>query len=340
MLKRVAGAVIAICSLVAISSASHAETLEQVIEGARKEGALLWYESLTRDEGEAILKDFQKAYPFVRKAEYLDVPGAQKTARITQEILAGGTTSDVFFNGASILQKFVDDGHGLPVDWKTLGVTVSELNTPSPYLISTASIVMGIIYNTNRVSAAEAPKTWDDVASERWRNRTAALSRGIAFAHLAPQMGEERMKDFVRKFGALKPKLSNNGYAIVQWVASGEIDMAVAFHHSAVTTIAKGAPMRFELLDPTPVSQLYGMALKQGKNPNTAKLFLAWFGSKDGAISHEKASLRGNINVPETEIAKMLKSHKISVHTAAEELANSQKLVMMDQELSRYLAGR
>ena len=74
---RQGGAVLAVLALAALSPA-RAETLDDVIAGAKKEGAILWYDSLPAEQGNAILQAFQKDYPFVAKAEYLEVPGSAK----------------------------------------------------------------------------------------------------------------------------------------------------------------------------------------------------------------------------------------------------------------------
>jgi hypothetical protein len=63
---------------------------EAVIEAAKAEGGLVWYDHYDRAAAEGIFAGFQHAYPFVKKAEFVDVPSAQKTAKIVQESMAGG----------------------------------------------------------------------------------------------------------------------------------------------------------------------------------------------------------------------------------------------------------
>jgi ABC-type Fe3+ transport system substrate-binding protein len=80
--------------------------------------------------------------------------------------------------------------------------------------------------------------------------------------------------------------------------------------------------------------------MKYGKNPNTARLFLAWLGTPEGAITFEKMTKRGNFFVDGTATAKFFKGHKMSYRTAEESIAQATKLTALEAEFSRKLAGR
>lgn len=49
---------------------SEAERTAKLVEGAKKEGKLLWYESMTVMQGNTMLKKFQEKYPFIKTALY------------------------------------------------------------------------------------------------------------------------------------------------------------------------------------------------------------------------------------------------------------------------------
>ena len=83
-----------------------------------------------------------------------------------------------------------------------------------------------------------------------------------------------------------------------------------------------------------------GGILKYGKNPNTARLFLSWLATPEGAITFEKMTKRGNFFVAGTETAKLLKDRKLSYFTSAESIAQAKKLNALEAAYSRELAGR
>ncbi|MCW5773578.1 MAG: extracellular solute-binding protein, partial [Rhodospirillaceae bacterium] len=318
-----AGAFVLLAAGAVTASRSAAETLDQVKAAAAKEGKVVWYDSLPRAQGDAILAEFQKAYPFIKTVEYLEVPGAAKTAKITQESRAGGPTADVTLDGPASGMRHQASGFLLSVDWKALGVTTSKERTPNQYLVAITTPLFGVLYNTNKVKPADVPKTYADLLDKKWEGRVGTWARAIGFVILAADWGEDKTADFVKKFSALKPKLFRSTYAAAQSVGAGEVDLIFAIHHTALPTIEKGAPVKWLFLEPVPVGPLYGVLLKYGKNPNAGKLLLAWLGSKEGALAYEKVAKRGNPFIPETETSKMLAGRKISMFDAETEVAKA-----------------
>ncbi len=317
-----------------------AETLDEVKAAAAKEGKVVWYDSLPRAEGDAILAEFQKAYPIIKSVEYLEVPGAAKTARITQESRAGGPTADVTLDGPASGMRHASSGFLHKVDWKALGVEMSKQRTPNEYLIAITTPLFGVLYNTSKVKDDEAPRSYDELVDAKWQGRVGTWSRAIGFVILAADMGEEKTTALVQKFSALKPKLYRSTYAAAQSVGAGEVDIIYGIYHTAIPTIEKGAPVKWRFLEPVPVGPLYGVLLKYGKNPNAGKLLLAWLGSKEGALAYEKVAKRGNPFIPETETSKMLKGKKISSFDVDTEVAKAQWYNDLEAKFGRMLQGR
>jgi iron(III) transport system substrate-binding protein len=319
---------------------SAAETLDQVKAAAAKEGKVVWYDSLPRAQGEAILHEFQKAYPFIKDAEYLEVPGAAKTAKVMQESRAGGPTADVILDGAASGMRNVSLGFVLPVDWKALGVAMSKERTPNKYLIAITAPLFGMLYNTNKVKESEAPKTYADLLDKKWQGRVGTWARAIGFVIIAADWGEDKTTDYVKKFAALKPRLYRSTYAAAQSVGAGETDIIFAIYHTSLPTIEKGAPVKWRFLEPVPVGPLYGVLLKYGEHHNAGKLLLAWLGSKDGAIAYENVAKRGNPFIPETKTAQMLKGKKLAMFDPETEVAKAKWYNALEAKYGRMLQGK
>lgn len=321
--------------------ARSAETLDAVIEGAKKEGALLWYEAFAREEGDIILKAFQSRYPFVRKLDYTEVPASQKQARFVQESLAGGPTTDVFLSSSAGLQEFVNQKLLIEADWKGLGVALSDMRTPTAFFHHYTTAAYVGLYNSNRVSAADAPKTWDDFLLPKWKGRVGTWSRPPGFVVLSTAWGEDRVRDYVRKLAALQPRLYGGTFQVAQAVGAGEVDIGMLGSYDAsMRILQKGAPLKMVTLDPTPLSPLYGAIARYGKNPNTAKLFVMWMGSTEGALAFEKVTFRGNHLVPETNTAKMIQGRNITLFKPGDEVARAAQLNKFENELATILQRR
>jgi iron(III) transport system substrate-binding protein len=324
----------------AVSTHAGAATGEAVIAAAKGESGLVWYDHYDRAAAEGTLAAFQRAYPFVKKTEFVDVPSAQKTAKIIQESMAGGPTADVLLNEASVQQSLFDRGLLLETDWAALGVATSPVMTPTPYMILALTPPYVVLYNTDLVKEADVPRSWDDTVDPKWKGHTGQWMRAAMFVNLLPAMGEAKARDLVVRLAALQPRLFDGQFPLSQAVGSGEISFAVTAYDSAVRIVEKGAPVKIVGLDPTPIGMISAGVLKYGRNPNTARLFLSWLATPEGAITFETMTKRGNYFVAGTETSKLLKDRKLSYFTPEQSIAQSKKLNALEVEFSRKLAGR
>jgi iron(III) transport system substrate-binding protein len=324
----------------AMPSLADAATREATVEAAKGESGLVWYDHYDHEAAEGIMGAFQRLHPFVKKVEFVDVPSAQKTAKIIQESMAGGPTTDVLLNDASTLQALVDRGLLLDADWAALGVATSPVMMPTPNMVLATTAAYVMLYNTDLVKEAEAPRSWDEVVDPKWKGRTGQWMRAALFTNLLPVMDEAKVRDILRRFVALRPRLFDGQFPMAEAVGSGEIALAVTSYDSSKRVIEQGAPVKMTALDPTPLGLICGGVLKYGKNPNTARLFLAWLATTDGAVTFEKLTKRGNFFVAGTETATLLKDRKLAYFTAKESIAQAKKLNALEAEFSRELAGR
>jgi iron(III) transport system substrate-binding protein len=317
-----------------------AQSRDAIIEGARKEAGIVWYEAFTRDEGHAILGEFQRQYPFVKTLDFLELPASQKQARFVQESLAGGPTTDVFLSSSAGLMQFVKQNFVREGDFVSLGVAPSEISTPNPYLIMyTTSIFVGV-YNSKRVSEADAPKSWDDLINPKWKGRTGAWSRAVMYSVLSSAWGVDKTRDYVRKLAAQAPRLYGGTFQVAQAIGAGEVDVGIGSYDATTRVSLKGAPVKMFALDPNPISLLYGCVARYGRNPNTARLLLTWLASKEGALAFEKVTHRGNHLIPETNSAKVVQGRNLAYNKAGEEIARSAELNALENEFAKLLQRR
>jgi iron(III) transport system substrate-binding protein len=324
----------------ALPGHGRAATRDEIIEAAQKESGLVWYDHYDRDAAEAILAAFKKTYPFVKKPEFVDTPSAQKTAKITQESTAGGPTADVLLNDAVVQQQLWERGFLLEADWGALGVPVSPTTTPTKYMLMALTPPYVVLSNNDQVKQTDIPRTWDDAVSEKWRGKTGHWMRASFFVGLLPALGEDKARDLVTKLAALKPRLFDGQFPLAQAIGSGEIAQGIVAYDSAIRIVEKGAPVTMTSIEPSTLSTICGSVLKHGRNPNTARLFLAWLATPEGAIKFESETKRGNYFVEGTATRKLLAGQKVSYHQPADAIAQSKKLNGLEVEFSRRLAGR
>lgn len=114
----------------------------------------------------------------------------------------------------------------------------------------------------------------------------------------------------------------------------------VGSYDASMHILQKGAPLKMVPLDPTPLSLLYGSVAKYGKNPNTAKLFVMWMASADGALTFEKVTFRGNHLVPETNTAKIIAGRNVTHFKPGEEVTHAKEYNALERALALILQRR
>src|SRR5262245_10466485 len=178
---------------------SRAAGADAVAAAAKSEKGLVWYDHYDHDEVQNIFKAFRSDNPTVQGTEFIDVPSAQKIARIMQESMAGGPTSDIILLEVNGLQALADRGFLVTADWAALGAPNSSTTIPSESMVLVATVINVTLYNTRIVSGAEAPKSWDDIVDPKWTGRTGHWLRVPEFPQLLPVLGEEKTRDLAKR---------------------------------------------------------------------------------------------------------------------------------------------
>jgi len=147
-----------------------------LIEGAKKEGRVVWYATLNINDSNALLSRFEQKYPFV-KTELLRAGSEQLLNRILTEDGAGRSALDlVNLTTINALKK-----RGLLQVHRS-----SEFSAyPQPfkdaesYWATLYNIYYVIGYNPKVVAPKDAPKDWDDFSRSQVERENRHGSRGI-----------------------------------------------------------------------------------------------------------------------------------------------------------------
>lgn len=274
------------------TGAAQADMHGDLAAKAADEPGVIWYESSQEDQADKIVAAFNETYPDVSVTHVRVVGGNKLAARVVQEMQAQGHTADVITGGATHTWQLNDRGYLMDVDWAGLGIP--EALTPTPFTVATAASVYAVLYNTDKVSDEEAPKTWDELLDDKWKGRIGSWVRAAAFAQMAKPWGREEAEARLRDLVALEPFLFKSTFPMAQQVGAGEVDVALGFYHTAQPPIQAGAPLKVVALDPTPMHTIYTSITTDAPSPNGAKLFLSWLTSPEGAKAYEEATNRGS----------------------------------------------
>lgn len=302
------------CALVFAAAAAHASTLDDTMQklaaAAAKPGNIIWYESSPENQAQKIAAAFHKRFPALTLQHIRDTGGNSIGARVVQESLGGTRTADVITSGASTMRPLAARGLLRTLDGKSLGLS-AEL-APTPYGIVTTAVFYVIIYNTDEVSPADAPKQWADLLNPKWDGKIAIWVRGEGQGALSKAWGVDKVADYVGKMNALHPNLLQSTFPLAQQIAAGESEVGFTLYHSAQPALRSGAPIKVVVADPVPAGLLYSEVPAKAQNPDGGLLLSLWLATDEGAKAYEDATDRGNPYIHSTRTYALLKGHNVS----------------------------
>ena len=253
-------------------------------EAAKKEGKVLWYSSAVADWGKALIDEFKKKYPGI-EVEHFRANNEEIRERAITEAKAGKLEADVI-EGSTVDHFFyLKEGLFKKHDWPNAASFRPEFKDPNGYWLGTRWVPQVIAYNTKLVSAAEAPKTWEDLLDPKWAGKLGIEEDDSTWmAAILQYMGEQKGMDYLRKLAAQKPMMRKGHSTATNLLAAGEFPVLIVTYPNLVEgPKAKGAPVEWVRVNPTLSSGAQGVGInKSAPHPNAAALWAEWLTSGDG----------------------------------------------------------
>ena len=307
-MNRLLDAVILIVLLALAHSAALAQTQEQLIAGAKKEGKLVVYASATAPQLQMYFTAFNKRYPFI-KTEYFRTGKQKLVSKILFEEQAKQRIADVVHT--SVIETNILKKRGALSKYVPMEAASYPAQYKDPEGFWTSVYASGTLlgYNSRQIKRAEIPKTYDDLLNPRWKNAIAIDSNKIEwFAMLLKLKG----RPFMEKLAALNPSLRDGNTLVLQLLAAGEFPISAGVYEYSVEDLkTKGAPVDWFGLEPVITYTVAASLPSQPNNPNSAKLFIEWLLTKEGQEvinQYGRVPIRDDV---ESKYGKILKQHKL-----------------------------
>lgn len=270
---------------VARAQSAHLATL---YEAAKKEGELTWYTvPQTSEVAERMGRTFTTRYPGV-KVNVVRTTAQVAFQRLNQDLKAGAANCDVFTS--TDLAHYVDlKGRKLLLKHVPEAVAGQDKRVqnldPDGHFHASSAFMMGLIYNTSKVTAAAAPASWNDLLDPKWSG--AAVVAHPAYSGAAGAWCIEMRKlygdGWIKKLAANKVHVGRSTIDAVTSVISGEASVSAGPMSLATRSAVKGNPVATLAPKEGPVLILAPSGIMaNARHPNAAKLFMEWYlGSED-----------------------------------------------------------
>jgi iron(III) transport system substrate-binding protein len=287
----VALVVFALAVMSLFAAPSRSADFDEIVKLAAKENTLVFWASTPREETvQDLVKEFNKKFGLNIKVARVAVSAGDVTSRMLAEQKAKRHSVDVSIASEPTIKTLVSSELIDKVDWQGLfgtrleGLTEAANNMVDDnkgYGLEFRHLVYGIAYNTKKVSAADVPKKWADIADPKWKRKIAVDSQLSPLARLAPVIGREGVIQLAKDLMKNDPIYANGTTNAVQKIVSGEAPLGLVALNTALGEKEKGAPI--DLVHPEPVAMVVTQLVfvaKDAPHPNLARLWTAWFASE------------------------------------------------------------
>ncbi|MEW5422178.1 ABC transporter substrate-binding protein [Amorphus sp. 3PC139-8] len=253
---------------------AQAKSVEALYEAAKAEGKLVYYAAANVNITRRVVAAFNELYPGI-EVEILRLATSQMAQRFMSEHQAGNYANDLIqLSDPFVLQDAADRGWLAPLSELPAAATYpADAKTEYWALIGIAAHT--IIYNTDLVSEAESPKTWEDLLDPKWKGQIILSDprNNLEVADWLYTMYDAYGEDYLVALKAQDPQFVPSILPGLQMLAAGDGKIiAPGLHQATMIMLDKGAPVA----DVAPALDSGQESLvavcSNAKSPNAARL--------------------------------------------------------------------
>ena len=286
-----------------------------IIAQAKKEGRVQYYTSQNIVAANALIKSFQKKYPYL-KVDLFRLGGRALLTRTLSETQAGKHNFDVISMNIVEIQLLIK--RGLLAKYlspESKGIA-EGLKDKKGFWTAMRINQFIIGYNTSMISGKEVPKDWWDLLNPMWKGGKIGVDRDatVWYASLLQYWGRERGIGFMKKLSAQEPHLERGNTLRTQMMTAGQFPLAIVHAHKVEIFKAIGAPLDWvTTADPIVTQPNVLSVASHAPHPNGGRLFLDYLLSKEGQlIVRKKGSMPARSDIPPP--APQLDQSKLKLH--------------------------
>jgi iron(III) transport system substrate-binding protein len=285
--------VVAACGSGTVSSSAVRPTdpaVAALVDAAKSEGSVNIYTNLQKPLNDAVASGYRKLYGDAATFQQLSTPSIDP--RYQADVAAGAVqadlviTSDCPFIGAEVK-------NGTMVALTSAGIPGYPGAYPAAFRsddIGTASVQInpwGIGYNTNLLSAADAPTSWLSLLDAKWKGKIGIISPDssspvtLFYYYLLQTYGADYLKKLVAQKAGSEQASANSAASAL---GAGEFAVTIPTADQVMQAIsAAGGPAAYtQPQQTTGIDICVGLSTK-APHPKAARLFLSYLLSPAGS---------------------------------------------------------
>lgn len=260
-----------------------------LVEGAKKEGRVIWYSTLNINDSNALLSRFEQKHPFIR-TELLRAGSEQLLNRILTEDSAGRSVLD--FVNVTTINALKRRGLLQVHRSQEFSAYPQQFKDADGYWATLYNIYYVIGYNPKMVRPKDAPKNWDDLLDPKWKGKIGMDQEEYEwYAATVDYWGREKAQKFHRALAKQGLRWNRGHTMIAQLMAAGEFPLGIVYAHRVESMKKSGAPIEWvKTADPVFVTLSPVAVAAKAHNPNAAKLLMDFVLSKEAQLMLRNAN--------------------------------------------------
>ena len=278
-----------------------------LIEGARKEGQVLFYNSNTWLS--TVAQEFEKKYPFIKVSVWRS-DSKNIVKRVMEEYASGRFLADVVETtdaSLAILQRKGIFQEYYSPEAAAYSDEVKEKGKNGLYYLADREIYIGLGFNTRLIPPADAPKTYKDLLDPKWKGKMSLTNTDTGIRWIGnAETGMGR--DYLEKLSRQEIKVQNiAAAALAGLIISGEVPLSPTIFNSNIHTAKEtGAPVEWRPLEPVIANVGSSGITSKPPHPHAALLFLDYLHSKEG----QKVVMKGGLGSPREDVGSLEQKFK------------------------------
>jgi iron(III) transport system substrate-binding protein len=283
-MKKIAVSIVLVSGVFALASLAAAQDAA-LVQGARKEGKVVWYTSLALPSSTAIAHFFQSKYKGIEVEVHRT--GSQRVLqRVLQEVGAGIKNVDVIHTSDAGHFELLKD-KGLLLKYAPAGVAAfpEGFKDKAGFYYGMRATLSVIAYNPKIVLEKDAPRTWKDLLNSKWSGKEVSAHpgySGIIMTHVLALVNLYGW-DYFRDLAKNKLHIVQSANDPAGVVASGERPVGVnGAEYFYYKTLKQGNPIKIVYpKEGVPLVVSPVAIAKDAPHPNAAKLFMEFIFAKE-----------------------------------------------------------
>jgi iron(III) transport system substrate-binding protein len=246
---------------------------KRLIEGARKEGELLFYASIPVADITVLTEAFTKKYGIKVKGWRADSEALM--SRVLNEAKARRYEVGVMVASSSALEPLSREKLLVEVKSPLLADLIPESIAPHREWASVYLNTFVQAYNTNLVDKSRLPKTFRDLLDPYWKGKLAVEAEDYDwFAQVVLGLGETQGLRLFREIVATNGISVRRGHSVLNnMIVAGEVPLGLsAYGFLAEQSKAKGAPLDWFVIPPLIARPTVAGVSRHAPQPHAAVL--------------------------------------------------------------------